>query len=115
MTTKQTLRQLAAAGKQVTVQQLYRYFNKLEISPSGAPQRPQQYPEDTAQRILQHLGLVPAPLAPEVTAASVLGKYPPLETPAVRAALPRTRLLSNTEINAARPLPRSKPSTKGKK
>ena len=114
MTTAQILQQLKKGGKKVQFVQLYRYFRALNITPSGANQRPQQYPEDTAARILAHLGLAPA-LAPEVTAASLLGTFPPLETPAVRAALPRNRLVSNDELKAARPLPRSKKSTKATK
>jgi dihydroneopterin aldolase len=56
MTTKQALKKLAAHGKKVTLQQLYRYFIACDIKPSGANQRPQQYPADSVQRILQHLG-----------------------------------------------------------
>ena len=37
--------------------QLYRYIDQLKIEPAGARQRPQLYPDDTAGRILTHLGL----------------------------------------------------------
>ena len=46
------------AGKAVKIAQLYRYLNTLKIKPAGARQRPQQYPEDSGTRILNHLGLV---------------------------------------------------------
>jgi hypothetical protein len=56
MTTKQTLQALAAGGKIISLGRLYVYLNRLGIKPAGANQRPQQYPPDTAERILAHLG-----------------------------------------------------------
>ena len=85
MTTKQTLKELAAAGKAVSLQQLYRYFNQIGISPSGANQRPQQYPADTARRVLAHLGFAEAvtteraELPPVNTAAAIIGVRPLLK------------------------------------
>jgi hypothetical protein len=38
--------------------QIYRHIAALEIEPIGARQKPQQYPADSAQRILMHLGYV---------------------------------------------------------
>lgn len=38
---------------------LYIYFKRLGISPLGARQRPQLYPDDTAQKILTNLGIMP--------------------------------------------------------
>lgn len=45
-----------AAKKSVKRRQVYNYFTVLGIEPIGARQRPQQYPEDSAHRILAHLG-----------------------------------------------------------
>ena len=56
MTTKQTLKALAASGKKISLGRLYIYLKRFEIKPSGVNQRPQQYPPDSAERILQHLG-----------------------------------------------------------
>lgn len=36
---------------------LYIYLRDLRIKPLGAKQRPQLYPADTANRILNHLGI----------------------------------------------------------
>lgn len=36
--------------------QVYRHIAALKIEPIGARQRPQQYPANSAQRILEHLG-----------------------------------------------------------
>ncbi|MEI6193611.1 MAG: hypothetical protein WCS42_04700 [Verrucomicrobiota bacterium] len=56
MTTTQIRKELSKAGKEVSRAQLYRYLAACKISPSGANQRPQRYPLDTAERILTHLG-----------------------------------------------------------
>jgi hypothetical protein len=56
MTTAQILVELRKAGKPVQIAQLYRYFHKFNIQPQGCLQRPQQYPPDTACRILFGLG-----------------------------------------------------------
>lgn len=53
---KQIRDELAAAGKPVQTAQLYRYFRRFNISPA-VRLRPAQYPDDTAARILQGLGL----------------------------------------------------------
>jgi hypothetical protein len=58
MTTKQILRELRDAGKPVKLQQLYRYFLKFNIAPSGVRQRPQHYPPDSTAQILFGLGIV---------------------------------------------------------
>lgn len=59
MTTKQTLSALRKAGKPICQSHLYRIFTKLGIKPIGRS-RPQQYPEDTSDRVLAHLGFMPA-------------------------------------------------------
>lgn len=46
-----------AASKPVSRRQVIRYLNDCRISPIGIRQRPQQYPADSADRILTHLGL----------------------------------------------------------
>ena len=56
MTTEQILQELRNAGKPVQIAQLYRYFIKLKIAPSGIRQRPQHYPPDTTTKILLSLG-----------------------------------------------------------
>ncbi|HYG23389.1 MAG TPA: hypothetical protein VEH04_11450 [Verrucomicrobiae bacterium] len=43
--------------KPVSKRQLRRYFKPCEIQPVGMRQRPQQYPDDAADRILAKLGL----------------------------------------------------------
>lgn len=57
MTTAVILRRLKNNGKNIGLAHLYRLFTRLGISPSGVRQRPQQYPPDTAERILKHFGL----------------------------------------------------------
>lgn len=74
MTTQEILSELAQAGKTVCPAMLYRYFKTLKITPSGASQRPQQYPPDTANRIKAHLGLNGfGPHSGTATAAGLLG------------------------------------------
>ena len=46
--------------------QLRRYLTALDIKPLGVRQRPQQYADDTAARILAHLGIVEQTLAAPV-------------------------------------------------
>jgi hypothetical protein len=57
MTTKETLRELRRAGKKIGIARLYELIEELNIQPVGARQRPQHYPEDTVERILNHFGL----------------------------------------------------------
>lgn len=57
MTTKQTLQTLRKAGKPISLQRLYTLLDELDIKPVGARQSPQQYPDDTADRILKHYGM----------------------------------------------------------
>ena len=56
--------------------QLRRYIKDLQIQPLGARQRPQLYPDGTAERILGHLGLNGA------VAQTLLANptYPPLRS-----------------------------------
>jgi hypothetical protein len=61
MTTITTILEELNARKRCGRAQLYIYLKTLRIEPLGAKQRPQVYPEDTAQRILTHLGLADAP------------------------------------------------------
>lgn len=56
MTANETLQALLVAGKKIGRTRLYFYLDQLGIKPEGIRQRPQRYPSDTAQRILQHLG-----------------------------------------------------------
>ena len=57
VTTTEIRKNLKAAGKRVSVPHLYRLFARLGIRASGAKQRPQQYPPETADRIKEHFGL----------------------------------------------------------
>lgn len=45
-----------ARVKPVSRRHAQRFLKQLNISPIGARQRPQHYPENSAQLILQHLG-----------------------------------------------------------
>ena len=73
MTAIQILRAVKQAGKPVCRMQLYRYFDRFKISPIGIRQRPQQYPDDSARRILAGLGLEPAgPALPVKTNGKIL-------------------------------------------
>ena len=66
MTFKEIQTALAEAGKPLAEAQVYRYIRKCEIRLAGASQRPQRYADDSAVKILAHLGLVAdaPPLAP---------------------------------------------------
>ncbi|HEY4414517.1 MAG TPA: hypothetical protein VGO57_02405 [Verrucomicrobiae bacterium] len=55
MTPKQTLQALRKAGKPIVRSHFYRLLFELNIRPLGRS-RPQQYPPDTAERMLAHLG-----------------------------------------------------------
>lgn len=55
MTITQIQAQLAE-HRVLSRQQLYAYFKACEIRPIGCRQRPQNYPNDSADRILAHLG-----------------------------------------------------------
>lgn len=52
--------QRVTALKPVSRRQVIRYLNDCDIKPSGARQRPQQYPQNSAIVILHHLGLAEA-------------------------------------------------------
>ncbi|MDE2100749.1 MAG: hypothetical protein KGL39_26120 [Patescibacteria group bacterium] len=56
MTIENILKQVAPA-KPMTRATLYTWLRKLRIKPVGARQHPQQYPDDTPERILAKLGL----------------------------------------------------------
>lgn len=45
-----------AAHRKLSRNSLYPYFEVLKIKPIGCRQRPQQYPDDSAARIIIHLG-----------------------------------------------------------
>ena len=60
MTINQILQHVSTV-KPVGRRQIYRYLQDCCIEPLGVQQRPQQYPGDSAARILARLGLVPAP------------------------------------------------------
>jgi len=63
---------LANAGKKVTRESVCRYLKKFDIAPSGVRQRPQQYPADSADRILAHLGFSAVTAIPQYTDADAL-------------------------------------------
>ncbi len=42
--------------KRVSRAQLYNYFKALKIEPIGARQKPQRYPANTAEKIIDYLG-----------------------------------------------------------
>ena len=50
-------------ARPVTLRQLWRWVKKLNIKPLGIRQRPQQYPEDSAELIITALGLTRQPKA----------------------------------------------------
>jgi hypothetical protein len=64
MTTAEILKTLKKAGKPVGLAQLYIYFSRLAIRPAVRT-RPANYPPDTAERILAHLGFSTAAVAPK--------------------------------------------------
>jgi hypothetical protein len=41
----------------ISRRQLLRHMSKAGVKPIGARQRPQNYPDDAAKRVLAHLGL----------------------------------------------------------
>ncbi len=95
MTPTQILKELKAGGKPCCQPQLYRYLKAFRIKPAGIRQRPQIYPADTAQRILNHLGLAVAQA----------------EEPSRRALHARpARLISPSQLKAA-----NRRATKGAK
>lgn len=55
MTIREILRALEPR-KPMTATALYTHLRALKIKPMGARQIPQRYPDDTAKRILIHLG-----------------------------------------------------------
>ena len=59
MTLQSICGQLESAGKPAHLKTVHNYLRTLKIKPLGARQRPQNYPADSAARILQHLGLAP--------------------------------------------------------
>jgi hypothetical protein len=64
MTKTQIQLRLGEAGKIVARAQLDRYLRNFNIAPAGVRQRPQQYPADSAERILRHLGFPAVPPVP---------------------------------------------------
>ncbi|HTD68079.1 MAG TPA: hypothetical protein VK846_16260 [Candidatus Limnocylindria bacterium] len=59
MTITQILLELAP-HKEMSLRTLYSHVSALKIKPVGqVSQRPQQYPDDTPQRILKRLGKTP--------------------------------------------------------
>lgn len=72
MTIEEVQIELELAGKPNSRGQVYNYLRKLDIAPVGTlEQKPQQYPDDTAKRILVALGVKPAK---PIRAASVKRK-----------------------------------------
>ena len=64
MTTAQILKAVRKGGKQIAIAHFYNLAPKLGIRPAGARQRPQQYPADSAERLLIHFGLSERPVHP---------------------------------------------------
>lgn len=58
MNVETILNTLSEHGKEVTTVSVFRYLSRLGIKPVGVRQRPQNYPDDAAARILAHLGIV---------------------------------------------------------
>jgi hypothetical protein len=54
--TASEIREKVSQQKPVSRPQLYRYIKALNITPIGARQKPQRFPDDAADRILIHLG-----------------------------------------------------------
>ena len=50
--------------KSLTREGLYPHLHALKIKPLGARQRPQRYPDDTAERVLIRLGFTKTPAFP---------------------------------------------------
>lgn len=93
MTTKQILKAVSPL-KPVSHRQLIRYLVAFNIKPLGIRQRPQQYPADTADRILKHLGFETGAAAPKGAVANGsanLGRRAVslISLPQIRAAKPR--------------------------
>jgi hypothetical protein len=102
MTPNETLKALRKAGKPIVRSHFYRLTATLHIKPLGSS-RPQQYPADTAARILAHLGFSSAD---EMPASSGL------KNGRTDKAMPAAgKLISPAALRAAKP----KHTTKGKK
>lgn len=99
MTTAQILQQLKKAGKSISRPWLYTYLRELGISQT-VRQRPANYPADTAQRILVHLGMA--------TPGVVIDAAAPLRTAAAMLKRPPQKLISNAAMKAARPQTKTK-------
>jgi len=107
MTTAQTIKTLRKAGKPVSLTHLYRLFAVLNIEPIGRS-RPQQYPQDTAARILTHLGF-----SSVVTEATQIHEGAPSVVKRAAHAgklisVPKERMLTREQIKAAKPQPKTK-------
>lgn len=68
MTTPQ-IHSTVNALKPVSYRQVLRYLETLQIKPLGIRQRPQQYPDDAADKILASLGLAVKAKAPAASVA----------------------------------------------
>ncbi len=66
MTVNDIESKLALAGKAVHRGTVFRYLHKLDIQPLGSA-RPQQYPADSAEKIITHLGLATDSVRPVKT------------------------------------------------
>jgi len=55
--------------KRISRVTLYNYFDVLEIKPVGARQRPARYPDDAADKVLEHLGLPHVMTMPQLRSA----------------------------------------------
>lgn len=72
MTIEDIQARLKKAGKPVSRMSVYRYLDRLNISPCKPAQRPQRYPDTAADTLIRYFGLGP--------------QFPPLDTAAGRIA-----------------------------
>ena len=94
MTLQTILRNMTDAGKPVHLVHLHRLLKALWIKPLGRS-RPQNYPEDTATRVLEHLGITPAALPQRQSIQSALADL---------GLKPRTsKLVTAAQLRAAKP------------
>jgi hypothetical protein len=102
MTIYEVLKEIKPHKGKITRRQCYRYMDACQIRPLGARQRPQQYPADTAGRILAHLGFAvkdqkqETPLQKENRIAAAFG------------IKPVSKLISVRTLRAAKPQKQTK-------
>jgi hypothetical protein len=90
MNTSKLLKTLKKSGKRVCLSHLYRLFSILDIKPIGRS-RPQNYPDDSAERILNHFGI----------SAAVNGQH--VKADDATSQRPAGKLITVAQIRAAKP------------